>query len=288
MEQIDGTIFKLCLLNAEALTQIYPRVEFVTPLRTSVFPEEWYETNSEDHFWFQWRARAAAALIDRIGLPTGQPLRVFDIGCGTGITCQQFRRTTSWVFDGADLNIEALARCDAGMARVLYYDIIDKRHEFRELYDVIILFDVVEHIDSTRPFLEAALFHLRPGGVVLVNVPALLGLYSVYDTVAGHYRRYTLDTLAAEFASFDVSVVDRAYWGFSMSRCRLRKQVRARPTRIRPFTGSCPRRPRARSQGWYEDGDGASEAPADRVVGHDGGSPAVLTPARDSRAESSG
>jgi 2-polyprenyl-3-methyl-5-hydroxy-6-metoxy-1,4-benzoquinol methylase len=204
------------LLNAEVLAQKYPRVEFVTPPRTSEFPEEWYEANSEDHFWFQWRARAAAALIDRIGLPTNQPLRVFDIGCGTGITCQQFRRTTSWVFDGADLNTEALARCDAGMARVLYYDISEKRPEFRELYDVIILFDVVEHIEPTRPFLEAALFHLKPGGVVLVNVPALQGLFSVYDTVAGHYRRYTLDSLAAEFAAFDVSVIDRTYWGFSM------------------------------------------------------------------------
>jgi SAM-dependent methyltransferase len=214
------------VVNAEALAQRYPRVEFVTPLRTIEFPEEWYEANSEDHFWFQWRARAAAALIGRIGLRTGDPLRVFDIGCGTGITCRQLRRTTSWVFDGADLNIQALARCDAGMARVLYYDIVEKRPEFREQYDVIILFDVIEHIEPTRPFLEAALFHLKPGGVVLVNVPALRGLFSVYDTVAGHYRRYTLDTLAAEFASFDVSVVDRVYWGFSMVPLLwLRKQV---------------------------------------------------------------
>ena len=192
------------------------RVEYVTPLRTIDFPTEWYEANSEDHFWFQWRARAAAALIARLQLPTRQPLRVFDIGCGTGITSRQLARTTSWVFDGADLNVEALKRCSGGLDRVLYYDVLEKRAEFRDRYDVAILFDVIEHIEPTRPFLEAVLFHLKPGGVLLVNVPALMTLFSVYDKVAGHYRRYDRQMLANEFAPFDTTVIDQAYWGFSM------------------------------------------------------------------------
>jgi len=192
------------------------RIEFVTDMQTVAFPSEWYEANSEDHFWFQWRARAANAMITLLGLPRWAPLRVFDIGCGTGITGRQLGRSTSWVFDGADLNIEALNRCDAGMGRLLYYDILEKRAEFREQYDVIILFDVIEHIEHTRPFLEAVFFHLKPGGFVLVNVPALMGLFGVYDTVAGHYRRYTRRTLAEEFRSFDATVADQVYWGFSM------------------------------------------------------------------------
>ena len=192
------------------------RVEYVTPPRDIVFPTEWYEANSEDHFWFQWRARAADALVARLGLPTGQPLRVFDVGCGTGITARQLGRTTAWVFDGADLNIEALKRCTGGVERVLYYDVLEKREEFREQYDVAILFDVVEHIEHTRPFLDAVLFHLKPGGTVFVNVPALMVLFSGYDTVAGHYRRYDRKMLANEFTSLGATVVDQIYWGFSM------------------------------------------------------------------------
>ena len=191
-------------------------IEFVTDLQTISFPTEWYEANSEEHFWFQWRARATDALIRRLHLPLGSPLQVFDIGCGTGITCRLLGHTTSWVFDGADLNIEALTRCHAGVRRVLYYDILEKRQEFRERYDVIILFDVIEHIEQTKPFLDAVLFHLKPGGVILVNVPALMTLYGRYDTAAGHYRRYTKRTLADEFKSFDVTVVDQMYWGFTM------------------------------------------------------------------------
>jgi SAM-dependent methyltransferase len=197
-------------------TIVNDRVEYVSPPCDIVFPTEWYEANSEDHFWFQWRARAADALVARLGLPTGQPLRVFDIGCGTGIAARQLGRTTSWVFDGADLNLEALKRCSGGVERVLHYDVLEKREEFRERYDAAILFDVIEHVEHTRPFLDAVLFHLKPGATVLVNVPALMALFSVYDTVAGHYRRYNRKTLAAEFAPLGATVVDEVYWGFSL------------------------------------------------------------------------
>jgi hypothetical protein len=94
--------------------------------------------------------------------------------------------------------------------------VLEKRAEFREQYDVAILFDVVEHIEHTRPFLDAVLFHLKPGGTILVNVPALMVLFSAYDRVAGHYRRYDRKRLAEEFASLGATVVDQAYWGFSM------------------------------------------------------------------------
>jgi SAM-dependent methyltransferase len=192
------------------------RIEYLTGIRPIGFPGEWYDANSEEHFWFEWRRRAANLLIRRIGLSVVQPLEVLDIGCGTGITCRQLRRTTSWSFDGADLNVEALTRCDLGPGRILYYDILEKRPEFCGRYDIVILFDVVEHIEDTQPFLEAVLFHLKPGGTALVNVPALTTLYSTYDTIAGHFRRYTRETLAKEFVRFDATVLDQVYWGFSM------------------------------------------------------------------------
>jgi hypothetical protein len=100
--------------------------------------------------------------------------------------------------------------------RVLYYDILEKHPQFCELYDIAILFDVIEHIENTKPFLDAAFYHLKPGGVLLVNVPALMALFGEYDMVAGHYRRYTQKTLAEEFAPFDATIADQVYWGFSM------------------------------------------------------------------------
>jgi SAM-dependent methyltransferase len=204
-------------IDSHSVPRAASPIEFLTDVRAIRFPGEWYETNSEDHFWFEWRVRTAKALVQRIRLPVDKPLRVLDIGCGTGITCRQLRRATEWIFDGADLNIDALSRCDVGDGgRILYYDILDKRPELRDRYDVAILFDVVEHIERTRPFLEAVFFHLKPGGVVLVNVPALMTLFGVYDAMAGHFRRYTQRTLAEEFALLDAIVLDQVYWGLSM------------------------------------------------------------------------
>jgi SAM-dependent methyltransferase len=191
-------------------------IEFITDKRDIQFPDEWYDANSEDHFWFEWRARVARGLIGSIGLPTTTPLKVLDVGCCTGITCRQLARHTSWIFDGADLNIHALTRCDVGRGRVLYYDLLEERRDFKGAYDVAILFDVLEHIEDTQPFLKAVLYHLKPGGVLLVNVPALMALYGVYDEVAGHYRRYTKATLAREFAALDATVLRQTYWGFTM------------------------------------------------------------------------
>src|SRR6516164_3700563 len=167
------------------------QIEFVTQVRAITFPTAWYEANTEGDFWFQWRAWAANSLIARIGVPTDLELTALDIGCGTGITCRQLSRTTKWIFDGSDLNIDALTRCNSGLRRVLYYDIL-------------ILFDVIEHIEHTQPFLGAAFFHLKPGGLAIVNVPALMTLFGRYDTAAGHYRRYNRETLEAEFASLNV------------------------------------------------------------------------------------
>jgi SAM-dependent methyltransferase len=191
-------------------------IEFITELRATPFPNEWYEANSEEHFWFQWRARAARILIDGIGIPAQQNLKVLDVGCGTGITCQQLAHHTQWTFDGVDLNLAALRRCDVGEGRILYYDILEERPDLADAYDVVILFDTLEHIEHTHVFLKAVFHHLKPGGVLLTTVPALMSLFGTYDRVAGHHRRYTKETLAREFAPFDVTVLDQRYWGFSM------------------------------------------------------------------------
>jgi SAM-dependent methyltransferase len=99
---------------------------------------------------------------------------------------------------------------------VLYYDILEQRKGFVAGYDVVILFDVLEHIDATRPFLDAVLKHVKPGGFLLVNVPALASLFSAYDRAAGHLRRYDKHALAAELAPSRLEVRDMRYWGLSL------------------------------------------------------------------------
>ncbi len=128
----------------------------------------------------------------------------------------QLEAETPWAVDGADLNLGALRAAPAGRGVIRYYDVEERHAAYLGAYDVVTLCDVIEHIDETRPFMEAVVAHLKPGGLLLLSVPALPGLYSAYDEAAGHVRRYTSGSLAAECEGVELELLDTRYWGLSM------------------------------------------------------------------------
>ncbi len=181
------------------------------------FPEEWYELGSADHFWFQWRLGAAMRQIRDVGLTTSQRLKVLEVGCGTGVLRDQFEARTAWSIDITDLNLSALRSAQRGRGRTLYYNILDRLSQLEKAYDVVIAYDVIEHLDRPQEFLDAAVWHLREGGWLMLNVPALSFLYSVYDEAAGHVRRYREGTLRKEASHRrGLSVEDLRYWGLCL------------------------------------------------------------------------
>jgi 2-polyprenyl-3-methyl-5-hydroxy-6-metoxy-1,4-benzoquinol methylase len=188
-------------------------VRFVSSPREQPFPEEWYELTTPDHFWFQGRLAATLGLLREVGIPRDRPWRGLEIGGGTGVLRDQLEARTSWAIDMTDLNLEALRMAGRGRGENLYYDIMEERAPFLESYDVIILFDVLEHVEATGPFLRSILRHLKKGGYLLVNVPALQSLYGAYDRAAGHVRRYDKRSLGAEFARLDLELCGMRYWG---------------------------------------------------------------------------
>ena len=190
------------------------------------FPDEWYGLSSEAHFWFQWRMRAFTGLLSALPVPLDAPLKVLEIGCGTGLLRKQIEGSTAWVIDGADLNEAALEGNLGARGRTLLYNILEQKEEFRHKYDVVILFDVIEHIEDTDAFLRAAFAHLKPGGWMFINVPALRLLFSKYDVCVGHMRRYDKRSLAEEFNSRGLGrVALLRYWGLLLVPLALVRKV---------------------------------------------------------------
>ena len=188
-------------------------IEFISRVEEVSFPDEWYRLSNPEHFWFQWRFKAALRQVRDVGLSISAPAAALEIGCGQGVLRDQFEAATPWTVDATDLHLPALNGAGRGRGRTLYYNILEEAPGFVEAYDVVILFDVLEHIAETGPFVRSVLRHLKPGGHLLINVPALQGLFSAYDTAAGHVRRYDRDSLVAEFCRSRPARAGRALLG---------------------------------------------------------------------------
>lgn len=191
-------------------------IEFISEVQESEFPDEWYDMVDPSHFWIRWRFAAARRVVAHLGLPRTEALRVLDVGGGAGILRGQLEEATRWTVDLTDVSRAALENAAPGRGRTLYYDVRQESPALVGRYDLVCLFDVIEHVERPRELLAASLRHLRPGGHLLVNVPALQWLFSAYDRVQGHRRRYDPASLVAEVAALPCDVVDVRYWGMSL------------------------------------------------------------------------
>lgn len=191
-------------------------VEIISPLQEHSFVESFYEISDESHFWFEWRVKAFLSQLNDAKIPLDAKWKVLDVGGGKGVLRKQIESLTTWEVDFTDLDYKALTMSEPGRGRTLYYDIMEEKDEFKEKYDAVILFDVLEHIAETKPFLKSLIAHLKPNGYLFVNVPALQTLYSPYDKVQGHVKRYGKQDLQNEIESSGLKVLDVRFWGLML------------------------------------------------------------------------
>jgi len=188
------------------------RVEFLSAPSDYSMADEWYELATTDHFWFKWRFEVLKRLMPK-NYNWGETL---DIGCGNGVTMEQIKKHYGCGVSGCDLNLKALKMIPAEMAPLYFYNIREKQNRLKERFSTILLLDVIEHIKDPVAFLDSVSFHLKPGGSLIVNVPAIQSFFSKYDKVAGHLRRYSTSSLSNELGAAGFQIEQASYWGFTM------------------------------------------------------------------------
>ena len=191
-------------------------VTILSAVREYTFIPEYLDAANFSHFWVRARFQWAREGLKRLNIPLNQKASAVDVGCGLGIVKKQFEQVTSWAIDGFDVDYDSLQRAEVPRGQLYYYDILEKRKEFEGKYDYLFLFDVLEHIDKPVEFLEACGFHLRTGGYIIINVPAMPWLYSAYDAANGHIKRYRKSDLFRELKDADFIVAYSNYRGFFM------------------------------------------------------------------------
>lgn len=175
--------------------------------------DQWYEIASIDHFWIRRRFDVLRGLAGGL---ISAAVAMAEVGCGHGLLQRQIEEGYGREVTGFDLNEFALGRNVSQTSKICCYDIFKRDPSFQGRFDLIFLFDVLEHIADEDRFISALLFHLAPHGKVVVNVPAGQSLYSAYDRAAGHVRRYSIRALRKVAARNNLEMADWTYWGFPL------------------------------------------------------------------------
>ncbi len=158
----------------------------------------------DSHWWFRGRRTVYFGLL-RHHLQGLRPARVLDLGCGYGGFLEGLAQIGATVHQ-SDISVESLAHCaERGFPR----GVVSSGYALPYadgVFDLVCLFDAIEHIPDDERVMREVARVLRPGGLVLVTVPAYQFLYANNDRVAQHQRRYTRGRLAGVFAQAGLSV----------------------------------------------------------------------------------
>ena len=145
--------------------------------------------HDERHWWYRARREVVAALIERVVKPP-KNAKLLEIGCGTGHNLAMLGK-----YGEVDaLEVDGIAR---GMAEerlgraVLAAPLPELAGLPDDGYDVVAALDVIEHIPDDKAALEGIARVLKPGGKLVMTVPAHQWMWSAHDVVNHHQRRYS-------------------------------------------------------------------------------------------------
>ena len=167
----------------------------------------------DKHAWFAGRTRAILKYLDAElpPAPVGQVRKVLDIGSGAGNMAHhlgQYGQVFGIDYNGRPLPV-AQGRglpVAQGSGNELPFP--------ANMFDLVALLDTVEHIPDELGVLQECARVLKPGGKLIVTVPAFMWLWSYNDEINAHQRRYTVPELRQKIELYGLTVKRISYNNF--------------------------------------------------------------------------
>jgi SAM-dependent methyltransferase len=166
-------------------------------------------TLEKKHWWFVARRIILDWVLVNLNLPADA--RILEAGCGTGGNLPMLAKHGEvFAFDVSETARQLAEEWKS--ATIVEGSLPDGIPFAGETFDLIVLLDVLEHIEDDSAALRALRARLRPGGRVLITVPALPALWSYHDERHQHFRRYRKADLAARVRDVGYQLTTISYF----------------------------------------------------------------------------
>jgi SAM-dependent methyltransferase len=165
----------------------------------------------DTHWWFAGRRSICRRMLEGINLPP--KAMILEVGCGTGGNFPMLaRRGRVYAMDDDE---SALAFAASRRLAQLARGSLPEEFPFAAgQFDLVVMTDVLEHLDNERGSLSAVRSCLKPGGSLLLTVPALRWLWSEHDATHHHRRRYRAKELRRLLAETGFEIDYLSYYNF--------------------------------------------------------------------------
>lgn len=150
----------------------------------------------ENYWWHVNKRRLVLKFLDRLNISND---RILEVGCGGGLLSSLLTRAGANVV-ATDILFNATRSVkDRGVIKTLTFDASQPWPFKKYTFKIVIMLDVLEHIENDIACLHEIRRVLSRDGIVLLTVPAHQFLFSGWDKVLGHYRRYSKSLLQFAF-----------------------------------------------------------------------------------------
>lgn len=194
-----------------------------------------FNTLEAEHWWFVGRRNLVLDVVGSADLGGAQS--ALEVGCGTGGMLEVLRMLlpgASVVGVEPSAPAALLAESSGCVVDVAYFEALPHPDAS---FDLLLALDVLEHCENEKESLDEAWRVLRPGGTLLLTVPAMPSMWGPHDELNAHYRRYTADTLNSALAASAFTRKRTTYFNSLLLPVGLLSRIASRHLKSQAVTG---------------------------------------------------
>ena len=170
-------------------------------------------SQEEKHFWFIARKEF---ILQNIQNYISKNKKIIEIGAGTGNVARYFMQNGYTNISVGEMHLNGLKYAkNYGIKNCYQFNLLDI--PFKDEFDAVCMFDVLEHIEDDSFALENIHRSLNADGNIVLTVPAHMWLWNRDDTVAGHKIRYTKKQLIRKLEKNGFEVLMAKYFFISIT-----------------------------------------------------------------------